>query len=132
MLKGWQPKKERCKFYRCGAEAARGAHNPEVTGSKPVAGNPSFPTQFSMILQRKVPLLAVFVTLLKLLSHARGVVATVTRWHYRCSELAMTLLLLRSRATTPRESDFMIWRRRSSGQQEPTALLLNTMHLNHK
>jgi hypothetical protein len=53
-----------------------------------------------MILQRKVPLLAVFITLLKLLSHARGVAATVTRWHYRCSELAMTLLLLRRRATT--------------------------------
>jgi hypothetical protein len=26
------------KIHRHGAEAARGAHNPEVTGSKPVAG----------------------------------------------------------------------------------------------
>jgi hypothetical protein len=48
------------RFTGGGAEAARGADDPEVTGSKPVAGNPSFPTQFSMILQRKVPLLAVF------------------------------------------------------------------------
>ena len=30
--------RQRSRFYRCGAGAARGAHNSEVTGSKPVAG----------------------------------------------------------------------------------------------
>jgi hypothetical protein len=52
-----------------------------------------------MILQRKAPLLAVFVTLSNLMAHARGVAATVTRRHYCCSELPMTLLFLRRRAT---------------------------------
>jgi hypothetical protein len=41
-------------FYRGGAEVARGAHNPEVTGSKPVSGiRPIQYWVFSVALQKR-------------------------------------------------------------------------------